>query len=449
MSEQESNATESPPPSPLNTSEAKDAERAVAAIMTGVKNYAVFPPDHASTVNLIQGILRAVHQFSEKYGSLGFEVERNSLFFREKSVYDGPASDDNPAFVLYRAGISRFEFQPGLEEEELVTFFQVYNHYRVIADEPDDDLVSALWRVGLPHIFYEASYELWSDAETALDLDNMATVDPAERGGPEVVESPGQGWEALRPASDSDEYVRLSLALTPEGREFPEFSGPEEEKLAEMAGEELAVGGSEGAVRLVFFLLEQESEPQGHEAALGFLQETFLNYFLQHNFRRAYFILDNIRKNFLAARESKTWALPAYKKFYAAIIRPEILARVVAVGPGFAELDAMEIKSLAALFQQLPSRAAQELVVLLPRVESDEARQVFVEIILHFARRITEILPAALASEIDDLVLGAINIIKESQDRGLAEQHLQNFRYDSRSRIRQEASRILASHGIY
>ena len=322
MSEQESNTSDIPSTSRLQLPDLIAAERAVAAIMTGVKNYPVFPPDHASTIKMIQGVLRTINQFGENYGSLDFEVGRQNLLYNDKSIYEGPASEENPAYVLQRSGISRFEFLPGIVEEELVSFFQVYNHYRVIADEPDDDLVSALWRTELPHIFYEASYELWSDSETALELENLAAVDP-NGWRDEVLKSPGRGWETLRPASDSEDYRRISLALAPDPEELRILSEAEEEKLAEMVREELTGGSSEKAVRLLLILLEWEKDPQAHETVLGYLQETYLDYMLQKSFRRAYFILDNIRLEFPVTREAKPWAVAAYKNFYAAIIKPE------------------------------------------------------------------------------------------------------------------------------
>jgi hypothetical protein len=438
-----------PPAAGLKSAEILAAEKAVAAIMTGVKNFGVFAPEHASTINMLQGVLRAITQYGEIFGSLIFEVERQSLVFQGKPIYEGPPGDDNPAFVLFRAGISRFEFAPGLEENEVVRFFEIYNHYRVMADEPDDDLVSALWRAGLPHIFYEASYELWSEAETAVDYDALSALAPADSDGPEVTARPGKGWEALRVESSSDNYRKVSLALLPNLNEYCALSQAEQETLLAMVAEDTPAGGSEAAVRLMFMLLARESAAPVHEAALGFLQEVYLNFLANRAFQRAYFILDNIRKEAMVAKESKPWALPAFEKFYGVVLQPEIIDSLVAAWPHFGAMGAMEVKALGAILQQLPAKIAAQLVAQFNKVEIPEAQKLFVEIIVQHARRDREVLAAALHSEVEQLTLAMLAVIRELNDRNLVEQLLPKFRYDSRSQVRQETMRILASHNIY
>lgn len=433
----------------MNSPEISAAEKAVAAIMTGVKNFGVFPPEHASTLGMLQGVLRTIGQFWEKYGSLTFEVEKQSLAYLGKSIYEGPAADDNPAFVLHRAGISRFEFAPGLEERELVSFFLLYNHYRVEADVPDDDLVSALWRAGLPHIFYEASYELWSEAETAVDYDTLTAVDPAGCEGPEVTARPGKGWESFRLETTGDNYRKVSLALLPSLNDYCSLTQVEQETLARMVEEETPVAGSEVAVRLIFILLDRESEASVHEAALGFLQEVFLDFLANRAFQRAFFVLDHVRKAALAAKESKPWALPAFQKFYGALLRPEIIAGLMDTWPHFNEFGVLEVKALFAILQQFPAQVGGQFVDRLSTVQSPEAQKLFVELIAHHARRDRELLILALPSEVELLVLGMLAIVKELNDRNLVEQLLPKLRYDSRHHVRQEAMHILASHNIY
>ncbi len=449
MSEQEKSVAPGSSPSRAATPEVPAAERAVAAIMTGIKNYAVFPPEHASTVNMIQTVLRTVNDFTGRFGGLGFEVERQSLSFQGKILHDGPPSDENPAFVLHRAGISRFEFLSGLVEPELITFFQLYNHYRIVGDEAEDDLVSALWRAGLPHIFYKASYELWSDAANLLDLEHLQPVAPAGEGAAELVSRPGGGWESRRPAPAGEESQQLGQSLADEEPGRWALTSEEGEVLAEQVRREKAEGGLADSVRLMYFLLVEAEEPAGCESILGFLQDIYLNFLSQRRFRQAGFILEHLRRSFQADRAKKPWALPCYQKFYASLIKPELLEKMVLLGSGYDELEASELMALAGIFQQLPSRAALELVSLLERLRNEAAGRLFHQVVLSFARKVPAILAAALGSSSEELVLAAVGIVKERNDPKLVEEYLQKFRYDGRSRIRQESVRILASHGIY
>ena len=433
----------------MHSPEYTAAEKAVAAIMTGVKNFGVFPPEHASTIGMLQGVLRTLRQFWERYGTLAFEVEKQSLVHQGKAVYDGPAGDDNPAYVLHRAGISRFEFAPGLEERELTSFFLLYTHFRVEADEPDDDLVSALWRAGLPHIFYEASYELWSESETSVDYDSMEAVNPDSPPGPEVTARPGKGWAALRLESTSDNYRKVSLALFPTVNAYCTLNPDEQAALARLVTEESSDGDSEAAVRLMFILLNRESEVSVLEGALGFLQEVYLDFLANRAFQRALFVLENIRKEALLARESKPQVLSAYKNFYSTVMRPEIIDTLLDYWPSFAEFGPVEVKALVTILQQVPGQVGGQILARLPKVTAPEARKLFFDLIVHQAKRDRELLVASLRSEDEALVLRMMALVKEMNDRNLVEQLLTKLRYDSRSHVRQEAMHILASYNIY
>ncbi len=134
---------------------------------------------------------------------------------------------------------------------------------------------------------------------------------------------------------------------------------------------------------------------------------------------------------------------------FQSLLQPEIIDNLVATWPHFAEMGALEVKALGAIFQQLPARIAGQLVTELDKIEAPEPRKLFGEIVGLHARSDREVLAAGLHSEVEQVVLTMLAIIKELNDRSLVEQYLTKFRYDSRSHVRQEAMRILASHNIY
>jgi len=108
-------------------------------------------------------------EFIGQFGDLCIEIDKTKILYDEDVIYDGNTSDKNPAYVMYRDGLRWLEFVDGISREELTSLFQTFHHFRESSEEAEDDLVSALWRLDLRHIFYKASDEFWDD-EPTLDF---------------------------------------------------------------------------------------------------------------------------------------------------------------------------------------------------------------------------------------------------------------------------------------
>jgi hypothetical protein len=325
--------------------ETSAAEKVINIIMAGMKSYPVFPPDHPSTVKLLQGVRQTVARFNEKFGDLCFEVGRQQIYYDGKPIFTGEAGEDNPAQVFYRDGIRWFSFLTGADEAEFASLFKIYNHYRVIPDEPEDDLVTALWRAELPHILYEASYELW-ESEPLTDPSQFEPAAPGRWGGEEpeagakACPADARGWEGLRPEAD-EEIQKMSLALTQGDQGLWAFSAEEQNSLKSLIKEGREYDSSEAAIRLMFLVLRNEEEPQIYESILNYLKEEFRSSLSGRNYRRSYFILDNVRKIEELRAAAGPWVVPVHNRFQAEIIRPEILQPLIALWPLLAALPAV------------------------------------------------------------------------------------------------------------
>jgi hypothetical protein len=432
-------------PSPSGV-EVAAAERAVHSIMGGLKNYSIFPPEHASTLTLLQSVQQAILNFIGRYGDLCLEVGRKRIVYREKTVFEGEASEDNPAFVLYRDGIRRVEFLPGVQESELVGFFQIFNHYRVVPDEPEDDLATALWRAELPHILYEASYELWEN-EPATDLMQFKPADP--NSSRETVAVDGHGWESLRPDDSSDDYQKISLGLAEGEQSLWSLTPDEQQSLAELISADRALDNKESAIRLMFLILGCEDEPQIYQSIVNYLRDEFCSALGSRNFRPAYLILDNFRKIEGHLALDKPWTVDIHKRFQAEIISAEILENMVAVWPLLSSMEAAELKTFIAVLQNLPTSAGITMAGMLSRIESKHARSLIIEIIASYATRDQEVLVVLLSRQEEDLVLRLIRVLRDLTDSEVAERLLQQVKNHPSSKIRQQALRILGRQELY
>ena len=438
-------ATDERLPAPSLT-EVTAAERAAHAIMGGLKNYTIFPPDHASTIMLLQGVLQAIASFVDKYGDLCFEVERKRILYREKPVFEGEAGEDNPAFVLYRDGIRRIEFLAGVEESELVTFSQIFNHYRVIPEEPEDDLATTLWRAELPHIHYEASYELWEN-EPAPDLTLFKPADPAPP--KETVVVDGHGWESFRPEGSPDEYQKMGLGLSEGGQDLWNLTPEEQQALARMISENRRHDYKMSAIRLLFMILGNEDDPQIYQSIVNYFRDEFRSSLASCNFRPAYLILINLRKAEEYLAHDKPWTGSIHQRFQAEVISAEILDNLVPAWPLIPSMEPADLKTFIAVLQNLPTPAGVTMAEMLDRVNSRQARNLIIEIIASYATRDHAVLELLLSRQEEDLVLRLIRVVRELPESELADRLAQLLKKHPRSNIRQQAWRVLGRQELY
>ena len=88
----------------------------------------------------------------ERYNALTFVVQREGLFFKETSVYNSQAgeSSENFAFKLYSDGIRELTFHQGIEQDDVLFFFDALWNTSGTTGNEDDDIVTRLWSRNLP-----------------------------------------------------------------------------------------------------------------------------------------------------------------------------------------------------------------------------------------------------------------------------------------------------------
>ncbi len=168
--------------------EQKAAQEVTLAFLMAVKNYGLFPPDHASTINMLNALSATLGGFADRYGSLRINIEKSRVRYEDEVIFEEANPDNNPAFIFFRDGLLWLEFQPGLQPHEVLAFFRIISRFKLSQEEPEGDLVTELWSAELEHINYGASENLWEaepilefsllnpDAQSVLEFGAAATV---------------------------------------------------------------------------------------------------------------------------------------------------------------------------------------------------------------------------------------------------------------------------------
>jgi hypothetical protein len=87
--------------------------------------------------------------------SLSFVVHESQIKWQKRPVYQGrPGGQDNLAFQLYKDGIRRIEFLPGVETDEMRQFIDILRLSRTLRGD-EEDLLTLMWNEDFEFIRYE------------------------------------------------------------------------------------------------------------------------------------------------------------------------------------------------------------------------------------------------------------------------------------------------------
>lgn len=103
----------------------------------------------------------------EHYNVLTFVVQREGLYFKEASVYSSKTGEanENFAFKLYSDGIREITFHQGIEQEDVLFFFDALWDTVGQAGTEDDDIVTRLWSQNLPTLTIVTADEVMKISE--------------------------------------------------------------------------------------------------------------------------------------------------------------------------------------------------------------------------------------------------------------------------------------------
>ncbi|MEO1229345.1 MAG: hypothetical protein AAFZ18_10600 [Myxococcota bacterium] len=90
----------------------------------------------------------------EQLGEVSLSIREDRLLFEQQVVHQDPDLREGLPFSLYNNAFRRLTFLPGMSREEIVALIAALNVDYQGLDFTSEDLVSALWRLRLPHLRY-------------------------------------------------------------------------------------------------------------------------------------------------------------------------------------------------------------------------------------------------------------------------------------------------------
>ncbi len=427
------------------------ADKTINTFVAALKNFGLFAAEHTTTVNMLANVHETIVAFIGRFDNLCFEIDKTEILYDDYSIYDGPANDENPVYVMYRDGLRWLEFEKGVSVEELKALFQVFHHYRQIPDEPEDDLVSALWRLDLSHVFYKASDILWDDEPaldfSAFDLSGKETEVSRRREEDDKTPSPNDRRKVLRPGEDIKQPQSLSVPFADSEETVYNLSPAEKNLLDQDIKRCIEQESRQDIIGLMLLILNQEHDQVTFEAIINSLKEELRLSLESQEFQSSYYLLANIKKIPEKHIGTREWAEPFWEKFYGDIVKPETLSSLLPVWQELPTFDPESVKDFTRFLSLLPPRAGETFAAMLDEVSSPNARTLMIEIISSFAIRDLGVLESLLLRPEEDLGLRLIRVVNSIENEQVALRLLKKGAAHQMAKVKTEAQKSLHRRG--
>jgi hypothetical protein len=412
------------------------AKNVINAFLTAMKNYDLYPPDHDLSRRFLQGIHTRLDDFLAQYGELKFVIEQKHLLYKGLPVYEAESAQDNFALILYRDGLLWLTFLPGLTLEEIKTFLTILNKFRVLQDEPEDDIVSALWDEDMAHIKYEAKEVFFEDVPL-LDFSMLNKVPVAEVKESESVDTAGPAapeTENLLDGADEDHHRWWSL------------SPQEYATLKQMVQEAERSVRSGDVLQVLFFVLNKQENAADFSVVLDFLKEEWQAEIGDGNFGRIAKHLAVLKTQGESPAQGREWAATLLARFFEDISGEKVLS---ALKPALMHLygdDPDQLSKLKIFLLQLEPRAITSLGKLLPHIKNQKILDVLVFVMVQMARKDLAPLGTLLAEQDDLIVVRSIQVLDKVAGEEAAKLIVQALRHSS-AKVRRQALRSYIAAG--
>ena len=419
--------TQSRPDSPGRTDEEwQAAENVLTSLQLARKNYSLYPEDHINCTRAMERFWQQLETFLQAHGNLRFELDKDRLIFQEEAILTEPPEDGNLPFTLFRDGIQWLEFQDGIEAQEIEDFLRILNKYRLLSDEPEGDLVTALWDAELPHIQHHVAEFFWA-AEPEAEF----TIPPAKEDISSVLSE-----EEEQEASESEAVAPIdpiTLELTPE----------EEAELQEMVRLEEKRDPTADYLNAVLDSLLELREKENFDPILESLEEEFHDSLARRDFEVTLKILKSLHHVRQICESETTWAIPIIDSFFLTASSSQSLRPLQAA---WSEMDAGQIEKMKEILLVLQPEAIHTLGAMLLQTPSLRLQQMLTEVILSLASRDLRPLEAMLDRPEEDLVLKLVQVVA-SLGGEKPIQILSKMVHHSSARVRQVAVKGLLRRG--
>ena len=223
--------------------------------MVALKNVGLYPASNNIRRQAIENIRQWFETWFTDNEALHLVVEKDRFLFHGVEVLTDKPAEPTVVFPFFRDGVQWLEFHEGITSQEIESFVNLINTFRIIREDAADDLVTAMWEADFDFVKYETAGEFWEVDET---IDIAAIKVNAEMG--------TQSNQPLQSGGGTS-----GIALRPLGQDFDKSNinkggtGSSIKSIASLlSGQGNAASGSDGQAAFSISGPESDSADSGN-----------------------------------------------------------------------------------------------------------------------------------------------------------------------------------------
>ncbi len=431
----------------ISVQELQVVKDVITSFLTAFKNYGLYPEEHETSKKFLANIKTNLETFLNAHHNLRFQVEKERLLYKTETIHQGPASDENFAFLLYRDGIKWIEFQKNLEQKEITSLLKILNHYRILQDDPEGDIVTALWESEFPHIRYEASDDLWMSEPlldfSQLNVDGRESLEQEQSEEQQSQEEEEDTEEGNEKSEGQKGGIPLSIAAQSADSSLWELSPQEMAALEQLIREDKNRDTITDTLDLLMIILKEEDDKENLTDILSFLKDEFKDILKQQEFHFAVEFLKSIYGFYRYCKAEKKWFLPPFVAFIRSISSSQTLASLLPTLQTINTLEESQKAFLSKLLVSMQPLAIEALSPMLSEISSEQNRDFLITIITALAKKDMSPLESLMDSDDEMMVQRIIPVLGQLGSPKTIDLLLNKLLCHENDRIRHEALRAI------
>jgi len=359
----------------------QQVKNVISSFSLALKNLSLYPEGHEISVSSVSNLENLLSVFLKKHKVLKIYVKNDRLLFEKDVAHSGEANETNPAFILFRDGIQQIEFSMGITRDELDGIIRLINNYTVSQEEPEGDLVTALWDMALSHFDYIATDMLW-EAEPLYDV---FLERQGEAEGLRLDEEDTANGNNSNQASENHNNPLLNVSLNIIDVNDWRLTGKEKRDLQERVVAEVQKDAEEDIFDVLLYILQKQDNENDFSNILEFMKEELKKSLTKHEFNETLTFLTNLGKARSKLEEVYPWSPALIDKFHHDISSFQFLNILEILWPKLSMKDIRLHEALKQVLMLLKPDCILTLLPMLSKISSDPIRFVYIDVISQHA----------------------------------------------------------------
>jgi hypothetical protein len=349
------------------------AKQVINGFVGALKKLNLYSGSHTVYQNSLNILKNILDDHFARFGNFRIRIERRNILVQDEVIYEGESEPSNPAFLLHRDGILWLEFQSGIELWEIDTFFKILHDHSALNEEPDDDIVTALWAVNLPSIVYEAA-ELEFGYQDDINIADFQCVEDQTGDAAEKTGEQGQ-FETLYST------LATNVLLQDARDELWQLTDGEREQLRIMIAAEEKLDGSDYVIDALLYILENHCLEEDIAELLDTLHQELREALVNARFTYLLETVVRLKKDILNVFPPSHWMVPHLRRFFMRLTGKPFLDGLLRIPAHLQHFKATQLKELKRFLLLLDRAAVTTLGPMLLNTGSAKLQRVLMETI--------------------------------------------------------------------